>query len=74
MAIFLQAGIVLNRTHREAIPPDHLNFTDVDYDSSQSRGTKLDLSFIYTGFKINRFHVLHLHGNTQIAGGKITQA
>ncbi|MBM3208150.1 MAG: ShlB/FhaC/HecB family hemolysin secretion/activation protein [Chlamydiae bacterium] len=56
-------------------PFDHLDFSNAIYSVPlTANGLRMDLSYLYSGFKVNTLNALHLKGSSNIAGIRFYQA
>lgn len=56
-------------------PVDHLNFTNAIYSIPLTHnGMHMDISYLFSMFKVNRYNSYDLHGSSNIAGFRIHQA
>jgi hemolysin activation/secretion protein len=56
-------------------PFDHLDFSNAIYSVPlTANGLRMDLSYLYSGFKVNTLNALHLKGSSNIAGFRFYQA
>lgn len=55
-------------------PPDHLNFSNAIYSAPLTgNGLRLDLSYLYSRFKVDRLNTLNLSGRSNVAGFRFNQ-
>ena len=71
----LQDGDNLSFIGVGGYPLHQLKFLDAIYTTPlNSRGSDLDLSFLFSEFHVDKMSELHIHGTTQVAGCKFSQA
>lgn len=72
---FIRDGDTFSIAEVVGMPIDSLNFTDITYWTPvNSKGTSVELSYLYSNFKIEKLNRLHLHGRTDIATIEVNHA